>query len=124
MRHTRRSMLVAIMLVAGLAAGLQAHMKLEKSEPANGATLAAAPMAIELFFSEKIDVAVSKVVLKGASGDIALSAPHAMGDKQLMAPVKGSLPDGSYTVTWQSAGTDGHVVKGQLAFAVKRAGTR
>jgi len=123
MRHTRRSALVALLVVAGLTVGLQAHMKLEKSEPANNATVAKAPAAISLFFSEKIDVAVSKVVLKGASGDMALSAPHAMGEKHLMAPIKGTLPDGAYTVTWQSAGTDGHVIKGQLAFTVKAART-
>lgn len=123
MRHTRRSVLVALIVVAGLTVGVRAHMKLVKSEPANGATVATAPTAIGLFFSEKIDPSVSRIVLKGAAGDVALAAPQAMGANRLTAPITGTLSDGAYTVTWQSAGKDGHIIKGQLAFSVKRART-
>jgi methionine-rich copper-binding protein CopC len=116
------------MAVAGLGAALAlaavttvaAHTRLQKSVPASGATVAAPPVSISLVFNEKVDVAASKVVLTGPSGAVALAAPHAMGDTQVMAPITGTLADGSYTVAWQTAGKDGHVVKGQFAFVVKR----
>ena len=44
---------------------------------------------------------------------------HVM-DKSLMAMVEGGTPDGTYTVSWQSAGPDGHIQKGDFTFTVKR----
>ena len=41
-------------------------------------------------------------------------------DKSLMAVVNGDMPDGVYTVSWQAAGKDGHIQKGEFTFTVKR----
>jgi methionine-rich copper-binding protein CopC len=40
-------------------------------------------------------------------------------DKSLMATVPGPLADGAYTVTWRSAGDDGHAMRGDFAFTVR-----
>jgi methionine-rich copper-binding protein CopC len=101
----------------GLTALVQAHTKLEKSEPAAGATVAA-PKQIQLWFNEKIDVAVSKIELTSPSGTVELGPPHSMGGKTLMAAVTGKIAAGTYTVAWQTAGDDGHVVKGDYTFSV------
>lgn len=114
-----RSVLFVLVALVGLTIGLQAHMKLEKSDPASGSTLTAAPKSINLHFNEKIDVAVSKVALKGPAGEVKLGPAHAMGEKHLMADVQGTVGDGAYTISWQSAGPDGHVQKGDIAFTVK-----
>ena len=111
---------LAAILACAVVATIAAHTKLERSIPVAGSTVAAPPASISLFFNERVDGAVSKVVLTGPSGAVALAAPHVMGDTQLMAPVTGAVADGSYTVAWQTAGKDGHVVKGQFAFVVKR----
>jgi hypothetical protein len=113
-------------MLAAVAAGVVAlstlalaHTKLEKSEPAAGATLTEKPKQIRLWFNETIDQAVSKLELTGASGKVALSGTHVMNGKELMASVTGSVPSGAYTVAWQTAGDDGHVVKGTFTFTVK-----
>jgi methionine-rich copper-binding protein CopC len=116
------------MLVQGIAAVfiltagvlVSAHMKLEKSEPAEGATVTTPPASVQLFFNEAPDLAVSKLELVGPTDKAKLVGTHAMG-KSLMATVQGEVADGPYTVRWQGAGDDGHVQKGELKFTVKRA---
>jgi methionine-rich copper-binding protein CopC len=107
------------LMLVGLAAFLQAHTKLEKSEPAAGVTVTAAPKQIQLWFNEKVDLAVSKIELTGPSGKVDLGPTHVMGDKSLMAGISGKVADGSYTIAWQTAGDDGHVAKGDIAFTLK-----
>jgi methionine-rich copper-binding protein CopC len=112
------STLVAILVMTGSVL-LQAHMKLEKSEPAADAMLGAPPPHVQLFFTETPDLAVSKLEIKGPSDKTTLVKLHAMGNS-LMAMVEGDMPDGAYTVMWQAAGDDGHVQKGEIAFTLKR----
>lgn len=108
----------AALLVTAL---VQAHTKLEKSEPADGATVTTAPSAVQLFFNEKPDVKVSKVDITGPAGKVQVGAVHSMAEKDLMAPIVGALANGKYTVNWQTAGKDGHVQKGTITFTVQKA---
>jgi methionine-rich copper-binding protein CopC len=112
-------MLALGLAVVGLTALVQAHTKLEKSEPAAGAVVTAAPNQIQLWFNEKLDAAVSKIDLTSPSGKVDLGPPRVMSDKALMAGISGKLGDGTYTVAWQTAGDDGHLVKGDFTFTVK-----
>jgi methionine-rich copper-binding protein CopC len=105
--------------VAALSVVLVAHMKVEKTEPADGATLSTAPPHVQLWLTEKPDLKVTKVELSGPSGKITLGPAHTMSEKTLMAAVTGKMADGKYTVNWQTAGNDGHVQKGSFAFTVK-----
>ena len=112
------STLVAVLVMAGSVL-LQAHMAFEKSEPAADAILDAPPPHVQLFFTQAPDVAVSRLEIKGPSDKTTLVKLHAMG-KSLMAMVEGDMPDGAYTLLWQTAGDDGHVQKGEVAFTMKR----
>jgi methionine-rich copper-binding protein CopC len=116
---TRRRIVIIGGLLVLLATLPQAHAKLDKSEPAAGATVTAAPKQIQLWFNEKLDVAVSKIELTGPSGKVDLGPAHTMGDKSLMAGIRGKVVDGSYAVAWQTAGDDGHVAKGDFTFTLK-----
>jgi methionine-rich copper-binding protein CopC len=107
--------------LVGLTALVQAHTKLEKSEPAAGATITVAPKQVQLWFNEKLDVAVSKVELTSPMGKVEVAPVHTMGEKSLMAVITGKLADGTYTVAWQTAGEDGHAVKGDFTFVLKLA---
>ena len=109
----------ALVVAVAFAAVLHAHMKVEKTEPADGATVSAAPAAVQLFLTEKPDLKVTKVEMSGASGKETLGPAHMMGDKTLMAAVTGKMVPGKYTVNWQTAGNDGHVQKGSFAFSLK-----
>jgi copper resistance protein C len=111
----------AVIVGVACAAVLHAHMKVEKTEPADGATLAAAPAHVQLFLTEKPDLKVTKVELAGASGKVTLGPAHMMGEKTLMAAVTGKMAQGKYTVSWQTAGNDGHLQKGSFAFTLKAA---
>lgn len=121
MRTVRRAFAacaaVAVMVIG--AATIEAHMKVEKSEPAANAVVTAPMPHVQIFFNEAPDLKVSKMEIKGPSPKTKLVQMHVM-DKSLMAMVEGDMPDGAYTVSWQAAGSDGHIQKGDLAFSVKR----
>jgi copper resistance protein C len=121
---TRRDLYgVGLALVGAFALTVwaQAHTKLEKSDPANGATVTKSPTMVQLFFNEKPDLKVSKVEVTGPSGKVELGPAHSMADKDIMAAVKGAMSNGKYTVSWQAAGKDGHVQKGEFSFTVQQA---
>ena len=113
--------LMALAAAVVLATSVQAHTKLEKSEPADGATVSRAPTMVHLFFNEKPDLKVSKVTLVGPSGNVELGPAHSMAEKDIMAAITGAVANGKYTVNWQTAGKDGHVQKGAFSFTVKKA---
>jgi methionine-rich copper-binding protein CopC len=112
----RAALVAGVLGVAGPA--LLAHAKLEKTEPAANATVTKAPAQVSVTFSEAPDAAVSKLSIKGPGDKVTLVKTHVMG-KQLMASVQGQMPDGLYTVSWQTAGDDGHAQKGDFAFTLK-----
>jgi hypothetical protein len=116
-----RRIMLTLVAVLALTVWAQAHTKLEKSEPADGATLAAPPASVQLVFNEKPDLKVSKVEITGPSGKVELGPAHSMAEKDMMAPIKGTLANGKYTVAWQAAGSDGHVAKGTFSFTVQKA---
>jgi hypothetical protein len=97
-----------------------AHMTLSKAMPAAGAVVAAKPAKVQIWYSQMPDRAVSKIELKGASGSVKLGAVAVEADKSMSASVDGATPDGTYTVSWQTAGNDGHVQKGDYTFSVRQ----
>jgi methionine-rich copper-binding protein CopC len=50
---------------------------------------------------------------------VELGPATSTGEKTVTAAVTGKMPDGKYSVAWQTAGKDGHVQKGTFAFNVK-----
>lgn len=98
------------------------HLRLLKSEPAQGASLPASPKSIRLWFSEKPTVVLSSITITGPTGAaVQVGKPHADSSdaRMLVTEVAGSLSAGSYTVRWKSASADGHAVRGEFAFKVQ-----
>jgi copper resistance protein C len=118
--HTRRMgrTMLTVLIISAVGVLVQGHTKLEKTEPANGATVNAPVAHLQLSFNEAVDPAVSKIDLTGPSGKVAVGPVHAMG-KMLKADVTEKTSDGKYTVAWQAAGDDGHVIKGEFSFSVQ-----
>jgi methionine-rich copper-binding protein CopC len=110
--------LMAATVAAALGIVVSAHAKLMRTEPKDGATVAA-PKNISLTFNETVDLKMSKIDVAGPAGVVKLGTVHAMTPKSIMAPVDGTLGAGAYSVDWQTAGDDGHVQKGKFAFTVK-----
>lgn len=101
-------------------ASLSGHTKLQKSEPAADSTVTAPPPHVQLWFNEAPDLKVSQIEVTGPAGKLELGPAHLMDAKSVMATIKGEVPDGKYTATWRTAGKDGHVIKGEFTFTVKR----
>lgn len=100
------------------------HTHLVKSDPAAHDTLAKAPRVIRLWFSERVDLPVTTVKLESATGTSIGLSPLARPDTGETAPIyitvgPATLPAGSYTVNWSTAGKDGHPAKGSFGFVIK-----
>ena len=112
--------LIAAMLA--IAAGaVQAHARLEASEPGASSTLDSAPKVLRLQFNEALEPAFSKVTLRDAANrDIALpkAVPDKARPKEMAVPLP-PLAAGNYRVLWSTVTHDGHKTKGEFTFRVK-----
>lgn len=119
-----RGAIAAVIGVLLVPLALLAHTHLRRSEPSARESLAEAPRAIRLWFSERPQLAFTRVRLRAAdSSDVALGPVVAIaGDSiGIMAPVLDVLPNGTYRVLWQTGGADGHPMRGSFAFSVSAA---
>jgi putative copper export protein/methionine-rich copper-binding protein CopC len=98
-----------------------AHTHLSRSSPAAGDTLRDAPAAIRLWFSGRAELAFTRVRLLRAHGaEVPLAAVTRL-DGSMSAftiPIGATLPGGTYTVVWETAAADGHLVKGRYTFTI------
>lgn len=111
--------LVAILMLSAPSSAL-AHGGLKSSTPARGAVLDSAPREIRLVFTEAAELAFTRVELRGPDGLVRVGSPSFAGtDKHtILASIVGSLAAGTYTVSWQVAGADGHPVRGTFKFSI------
>ncbi len=110
-----------VLLAALIVAGVQAHMALKKAEPADHATITTPPAAVTLWFTQEPDLAVARVTLNGPGGAVKLGTLATGDAMRLTAPIEGTMAEGAYSIDWQTAGDDGHVMKGSVAFTLGRA---
>lgn len=115
----QRTLALLIALQLGAAVLLFAHMKATKFEPAADSTVTAPPQRLQVWFTQAPDPKLSKLDLAGPAGAVKLTGLQATAEKSIVATVGGTLANGRYTATWQAAGDDGHIQKGQFAFTVK-----
>lgn len=100
------------------------HMRVEKTMPVEGATIAVAPKRIQIWFSEPPTLVVSNITVTGPSGRVELGT-LALGktgdapDNSVVTVVKGDLSPGKYTVSWRTSGKDGHMLTGTFEFTLK-----
>lgn len=94
----------------------QAHAHLEKSTPADGSTLSAAPTAVEMTFSEAARLTALSIQ-KEAEPAQAIKALPATVDRTLRVALP-TLAAGSYTLTWRALSQDGHITSGTLHFSI------
>ncbi len=93
-----------------------AHSELRQARPANGATLAAAPEAIELTFNEKVQVTAIRLYADSGA-EIALDRQpiaERATERRLLPP----LSPGAYRIEWRAISADGHPVGGAVRFRI------
>jgi methionine-rich copper-binding protein CopC len=131
-RRLLRPSLVALLAALVLAAaspgeGARRHVRLVKSTPVKDSVVTAAPATVELWFSEPVELGVTRVRLTGVSGTTVATGPLKradVADAPIIAAVLGPMADGIYTVNWSTASKDGHPVRGTFEFTVRAASGR
>ena len=121
MRNVIFSALVVSSTCLGFAATASAHARLVQSDPANGASLHAAPSVVTLSFSEGLEPAFSHVILATGSGDDVPLREQVAGDGgSLMTAVPlQPLSAGAYEARWDVLSKDGHKTSGAIRFRVE-----
>ena len=97
------------------------HLKLLKSDPAANATVAS-PTQVKLWFSQRPELAVTRIALVDASGTERVLAPltrDAKAGSPIVAPVATPVAAGAYRIAWRTMATDGHVLNGTVPFTVR-----
>ena len=105
-----------VLVVAAAPAG--AHAQLIQTSPVGGEVLDTAPTEITVTFSEKVSTNADSLRLYDGSGArVALGAPTSSSGT-VAAPVRASIDDGAYIVTWRVVSADGHPIQGSFTFQV------
>ncbi len=117
---------LALVAIAVLGAFSTMHMRLVKSFPAEDQVVIESPQQIQLWFSQEPEVALTKVRLMGPN-EVRFNVAKAQATddaKSLTLAITDSLPEGAYTITWQTAAADGHKVSGEYGFTYSAIGRR
>ena len=120
----RRSTIVfaassALLVLAGVVTA-SAHAELVRAEPAAGGNVGKAPSEVTLHFSERLEGALSSVVVRDAAGK-QVDKRNGAVDKKDRKVIRVSLPDlepGVYKVEWRAVSADTHRVIGDFTFKV------
>ena len=119
-------MLAAVVAVSAAArpdaSDTEMHLRLVKSVPAKDSVLATAPTHVMLWFSQEPQARLSAITLTGPNGATVALGPvtQCPTEKELLfAKIDGAMPAGAYTIAWRTAGADGHVIRGEVAFRVR-----
>lgn len=122
MLKSARTALIALLLalLSLAAAPALAHDQLTKSDPANGATVAA-PGDVTLTYSAEVLLTGARVQINGPDDSVATSGKPTVKGKHVVQQVGASAP-GKYQVTWRVTSSDGHPIAGTFSFTVKKEG--
>ena len=113
-----RTILAAVLTAAIATYGAWAHSKSEKTEPADGSTVASVE-TITIGFDKPMRVTAIKLLRDGA--DAGIERETGMEPvKRFMARPAGDLAPGAYTVEWRGLSDDGHPMNGAFSFTVGR----
>ncbi|MGO4546838.1 copper resistance protein CopC [Paenibacillus sp. 2TAB23] len=118
MKRALKCIMVLMVMWACLPSLVSAHAYIAQSTPYSDAELTAAPPAIRLTFTEKIDTKLSNVTLKRIDNG-AETAGVLSGDEDItLIYTIPKLNDGIYEVSWQVLSLDSHITDGSFQFAV------
>lgn len=97
------------------AAAASAHAPLQRSEPADGATVAA-PAAFTLTFGHEVRLTSLAVRMAGGEARPVTGIARSLAaEHRVTAP---TLAPGRYELDWRAAAGDGHVMSGTVHFTV------
>jgi copper resistance protein C len=109
----------ALFLLCGIVIA-NAHAQLVRAEPAAGGNVGKAPSEVTLHFNERLEGALSSVVVRDATGK-QVDKGNGVVDKKDRKVIRVSLPDlepGVYKVEWRAVSTDTHRITGDFTFKI------
>ncbi|GAA2741873.1 hypothetical protein GCM10009868_09630 [Terrabacter aerolatus] len=109
------SALLALGLLVALPSTAFAHDVLERTDPADGTTVAKLPGSVVLTFAEAPLAIGAQVVVTGPSGTASSGAPTISG-REVTQAIAPTAPGGDYTVSYRVTSDDGHPVTGTFSF--------
>ena len=99
-----------------------AHLRLDKTTPANGDTVRTSLTEIRLTFSQAVEPRYTAVTLVDFAGNaLALGTLEPVGagkTHEFVYRLDHPVVSGAFVVRWKTAGEDGHVVSGSFDFTV------
>ena len=109
-------------IASAMGAPPELHMALQKTEPAMDSTVTVAPTMLKLYWTQSPRIEVTQVRLWSAANKrVTLGTPKLSDASQLVleVPITAPVADGVYTVTWRTAGDDGHIMNGTYKFTYR-----
>ena len=113
-------LIVSIMTFNLVAMPVLAHSPITRANIEAGAHYEVAPATFDFSFTKAVGLA--KISLKTESGKVislAFEKPKTM-QKAFIVPLP-KLEDGHYVINWSAVASDGHIMKGEISFAIGRA---
>ena len=98
---------------------LLAHLSVTKTVPEQDEVMAESPRFLQIWFTQDPDPGISNISLEGIDGEIEIGSVTVEDDQSLRAVLPVLLSAGKYSVSWRSAGDDGHVRRGMFGFSVR-----
>lgn len=95
-----------------------AHAILVRSSPADGSTVHQRNLVLVLNYNSRIEASRCTLRLTRADGKLVPLRMVASGKPAELRATVNNLKNGKYTVHWQALATDGHITRGDIAFAV------
>ncbi|MGA5068858.1 copper resistance CopC/CopD family protein [Streptomyces exfoliatus] len=120
-----RLLILAAALLGTLLAGAapaSAHAALTGSDPKDGAVVTTAPKEVNLTFSEQVAMSADSIRVLDPAGrradtgeirDLCSGSVVRYG-----VGLRAGLPDGTYTVAWQTVSADSHPISGAFTFSI------
>ena len=122
-----RAVVVATAVLATAGIYVCAHLALKESSPKKDETVATSPETVTLWFTQAPQMAGTSVRLLPKGGEpLDLEPATAKEDDPsvVVLDVGEGLADGDYEVMWRAMAQDGHTIRGDFGFRVRRAPRR
>jgi copper resistance protein C len=119
MKTLARLLLIPIILLI-LVQGCWAHAFVDHAEPAVGSQIHSAPTQVKIWFTEKLEPALSKIQVFDLSG-VEIDKHDSQIDHSNGALLTVSLLElkpGKYKVVWRAVSVDTHVTTGNFTFSL------
>ena len=118
----RETLLLAAGLMALASGQASAHARLVHASPKVGEVVRRSPTEVRLWFSETIELPLSRVTLAPPGGPEVPTGRLALDPQDrhvVVTPLPAGLPPGPYRLNWRVISVDGHRTEGDFTFRVQ-----